>query len=79
MDEKHIFEYDGDDIADNFLITSNAHQKRKEGFPMDSISLNIGTRKYFVDIGKDSKNEEEITKGFRYFFIRTILPKELDL
>ena len=43
---------------------------------MDSISLDIKTRKYLIDIGKKSKNEEEITKGFRSFFIRTILSKK---
>ncbi len=40
---------------------------------MDSISLDIETGKYFVDIDRGSKNEEEITKGFRQFFERNIL------
>ena len=79
LNENNIFEYDGDDITDNFIITAKAHHKRKVGFPMDSISLDIKTRKYLIDIGKESKNEEEITKGFRSFFIKTILSREWDL
>jgi 8-oxo-dGTP diphosphatase len=73
MDEKSIFEYDGDDISDNFIMTSKIHTKRKEGFPMDSISLDIETGSYFVDEDIRSKNEEKLTKGFREFFERTIL------
>lgn len=75
LDEKRIYEYDGNDIADNFLIASKPHHKRREGFPMDSISKVIETGKYFVEMGRDSRNEEELTKGFRKFFERTILSK----
>lgn len=70
LDENNVFKYDGDDIAEHFLITSKVHHKRKIGFPMDSIALDIETRDYFIDMGKNSKNEEEITEGFRNFFRR---------
>jgi 8-oxo-dGTP diphosphatase len=73
LDENNIFEYDGDDIADHFLMTSKPHPKRKPGFPMDSISLDIESRQYLVDIYEHSRNEKEITEGFRNFFLRTVL------
>lgn len=68
MDEKNILEYDGDDISDNFIMTSKIHAKRIEGFPMNSISLDIETGSYFVDEDSNNKNEEKLTKGFRKFF-----------
>lgn len=73
LDKNNIYQYDGDDIADHFLMTSKVNSKRKQGFPMDSISLDIETRQYIIDIDENSKKEEEITKGFRKFFGRTIL------
>lgn len=78
LDEKHVFQYDGDDISDNFLIASKAHNKRIKGFPMDSISKDIQSGKYFVDMSDVSKNEEDITEGFKQFFMRTILGKVLE-
>jgi 8-oxo-dGTP diphosphatase len=73
LNENHIFEYNGDDIADHFLMTSKPHNTRKPGFPMDSISLDIETGKYFMDTRERGKNEKEITEGFRKFFMRTVL------
>lgn len=68
IDKNNIIEYDGDDIADHFLITSKVNYKRKPGFPMDSIALDMESGKYFVEIDKNSRNEKEITEGFRKFF-----------
>lgn len=73
LNETLIFEDDGDDIADHFLMTSKPHNKRKPGFPMDSIALDIETGKYFMDMDGNYKNEKEITEGFRRFFIKNIL------
>lgn len=72
IDENNIFEHDGDDIADHFIMTSKASNKRKPGFPMDSISLDVETGEYIVDMGAESKNDKEITQGFRNFF-KTVL------
>lgn len=73
LDQDRIYEYDGDDIADKFYMTSAVHQSRKKGFPMDSIAIDIKTGKYLVETDEDSNNEEEITQGFRNFFGHTIL------
>ncbi|MDF2672631.1 MAG: hypothetical protein K0R09_896 [Clostridiales bacterium] len=70
--KNNVVEYDGDDIADHFLMTSKPHNMRKSGFPMDSISLDIETGKYFMDMNEKSRNEKEIAEGFRSFFIRTV-------
>ena len=76
LDEKNIFEYDGDDISSvHFLITSEAHPKRNPGFPLDSISLDIKSGLYYMDLGSDSnfENEDGMTKGFRDFFLRSLM------
>lgn len=73
VNEDLVFEHDGDDIADHFLMTSKPHNIRKPGFPMDSISLDIETGKYFMDMNEKGKNEREITEGFRRFFIKNVL------
>jgi len=71
LEENHIHVYDGEDIADHFILTGNIHSKRKVGFPMDSIAIDIETGNYFVDEGF-IKNEERIREGIRNFFIRTL-------
>lgn len=75
LDEKNIFQYDGNDIASNsFIITSRPHVKRNIGFPLDSISVDLETKKYYMDLElEDSyKDREEMEKGFKSFFIRSI-------
>lgn len=72
LNENKIYEYDGEDIADDFIITSKASYKRKLGFPMDSISIDIDTGKYIIDLDDKDKKEEKIKEGFRDFFIRSL-------
>lgn len=73
LDEKNVFQYDEDDIADHFILTSKVHNKRRPGFPMDSISLDIETNQYFVELEQGGVNERQITEGFRNFFKKTVL------
>ena len=76
IDEKNIFEYDGDDIASgSFLIASKAHNKRNIGFPLDSISLDIETGKYCMDMEchEKQKDENRMKKAYRAFFSSAIL------
>lgn len=76
LDEENIFEYDGDDISSSyFYITSKPHPKRNTGFPLDSISVDIETGQYYMDMDSNSnhKNENQMAKGFRNFFLRTII------
>lgn len=76
MDEENIFEYDGEDItSEEFIITSKPHYKRTNGFPLDSISIEIESRQYYMDINEKNNcnNESKMAKGFREFFLRTVL------
>lgn len=71
LDEKKVYEYDGDDIcSESFLLTSKAHNKRIEGFPLDSLSVDIKTGKYHYDIEEYTDDESYLATGFRNFFLR---------
>jgi XTP/dITP diphosphohydrolase len=73
LDEENIFEYDGADISsDNFIITSNPHPKRDRGFPLNSISKEIATGKYYMDINLQDNSKDKMSQGFKEFFLRTV-------
>jgi 8-oxo-dGTP diphosphatase len=68
-----IYQYMGEDIAsDPFLIVAKPHEKRREGFPLDSLSVHIGSGKYYYDAENEFGKYSEIDDGFRAFFNRTI-------
>lgn len=51
-----------------FLLTDKPHAKRVEGFPLDSISLDIKTGRYFYDMEGDSQDDLVSERGFTRFF-----------
>jgi len=70
MNENEIYEYTGDDIAgEEFIITSIPHTRRTSGFPLDSLSIHIGSGKYYYDLDK-FKNRSSMDDGFQNFFKR---------
>ena len=61
-----IIENDGI-YSEKFIITKEPHQKIKKGFPLDSLSIEIKSGKYYYDINRiwDNKYlEEEYGKIF---------------
>lgn len=67
-----IIKYMGDDISgDRFIITTIPHKKRKEGFPLDSLSIDIQSGKYYYDLEETSAFG--MTSGFRAFFKNALL------
>ena len=72
IDENTMYEHDGDDIAIRpFIIAPKPHAMRTAGFPIDSLSVNIESGKYYFDIGKH-ENISSIENGFLTFFKRVI-------
>jgi len=69
-----IYEYMGEDIASvPFLLVSKAHKKRREGFPLDSLSVNITSGKYYYDEDENAFGKYSlIACGFAAFFNRAI-------
>ncbi len=67
-----ILEHAGDDIATRkFLITSMPHERRVEGFPLDSLSVDAASGEYFFDLYQSNYDKEEAwntDEGFCRFF-----------
>ena len=72
LDETRVYEYMGDDISgEPFLIVSKPHSKtRKEGYPIDPISVHIESGKYYYDIDGYGETYENVDDGFAAFFSR---------
>ncbi|MCL2415479.1 MAG: hypothetical protein FWD01_01580 [Defluviitaleaceae bacterium] len=71
MAKNKIFEHMGDDIASEpFIITSKPHPIRKEGFPLDSLSIDIASGKYFHDLPEE--NSDKLCGEFAAFFKRSL-------
>lgn len=70
LDEKHIYEAMEESMASEpFFITSKPHSSiRKEGFPLDSISIDIKTGKYFYDLEGNELDQVAVEDGFLEFF-----------
>jgi 8-oxo-dGTP diphosphatase len=73
MDENRIYEHMGEDIAsERFLIVSKPHEKRNEGFPLDSLSVHIESGEYYYDMNDQAKKLAEGDDGFAAFFKRIL-------
>jgi 8-oxo-dGTP diphosphatase len=70
MDEKHIYEAMEPAMeSEKFILTDKPHGTiRKKGFPLDSISLDIKTNKYYYDLLEDRLEQVAVEDGFLEFF-----------
>lgn len=71
MDEEHIYEAMRDDMASEpFLLASKPHayRKPKPGFPLDSLSVDIKTGKYYYDLEDEELDKVAVEDGFYEFF-----------
>lgn len=70
LDENHIFEAMEPSIESaEFIITDTPHSTiRQEGFPIDSLSIDIKTKKYYYDLPKDELDQVAVEDGFLEFF-----------
>lgn len=56
-----------------FIIAEKPHSKiRKPGFPIDSLSVDIKTGKYFYDLEPHELDKVAVEDGFLDFFRRTL-------
>lgn len=69
FDDNHIFKsMDNSLSGSRFLLVEQVHPKRVPGFPLDSLSKEISTHKYFFDINKESVESSSIEEGIQKFF-----------
>lgn len=71
LDENHIYKAMDESMAsEEFMITSKPHPRRKPGFPLDSLSIDIKTGKYYYDLENDVLDQVAVEYGFLDFFQR---------
>lgn len=70
MDEKHIYEAMEDSLySEKFIITDKPHSTvRKKGFPLDNISIDMKTNKYYYDLTDDELEQFAVEDGVLRFF-----------
>ncbi|OGO78383.1 MAG: hypothetical protein A2Y23_13540 [Clostridiales bacterium GWB2_37_7] len=73
MDKDSIYKYDGKDIhSEKFYIVDKPHVKYREGFPLDSLSVEMKSNKYYYDLEDRQSEKLGVIGGFRNFFIRSL-------
>lgn len=70
MDENHTYEAMEPSMeSEKFIITDTPHSSiRKKGFPLDSLSIDIKTNKYYYDLPTDRLEQVAVEDGFLMFF-----------
>ena len=73
LDENHHYSSMDMSIAtEPFELVAKPHSKRVEGFPLDSLSVDITTGKYYYDLEGDSQDVVAAGEGFKNFLDRCI-------
>ncbi|MBZ9623770.1 hypothetical protein G9F71_013030 [Clostridium sp. FP2] len=73
MDENNIYKYDGEDIySEKFYIVDKPHKKYREGFPLDSLSVEMESMKYYYDLEGSKSENLGVISGFKNFFIKSL-------
>ena len=71
MSGGEVYEHFGDDIASYvFYLVDKPHNDRVRvaGFPLDCLSVHIGTGEYYYDRGQSKGEISLANKGFQTFF-----------
>jgi len=72
LDEHHIYGAMEESMAgEPFIITSKPHPHRRAGFPIDSISIDMKTGKYYFDMD-NSEEDTSVENGFFKFIKKYI-------
>ncbi|MVB12100.1 dITP/XTP pyrophosphatase [Caprobacter fermentans] len=72
FNESHLYESMAKQLSGkSFLMTSQPHPKRVKGFPLDSLSIDPETGKYFYDLPAERTDDSMLRKGFHQFFEST--------
>lgn len=69
FDDAHIFSrMDESLMTESFILVSKPHDRRIEGFPLDSLSVEINSMSYYYDLENVSVDKSAIDEGFKDFF-----------
>lgn len=71
MDMEHKYQAMDEDMAsEEFLMISKPHKILREGVPLDSLSVDISTGKYFYEMEEGILDQVMFQEGFFRFFQR---------
>ena len=71
-DETKFFGMDESLATEPFLLVGKPHEKRIKGFPLDSISVDLASGKYYYDIEEKSVDQSAVLQGFKAFFEKVL-------
>ena len=55
--------------SEKFIIAATPHSPvRKKGFPLDSLSIDLKTNKYYYDLPAEELEQVAVEDGFLTFF-----------
>lgn len=74
MDKEHIYEAMEPSMeSEKFILTDIPHSMvRKKGFPLDSISIDRKTNKYYYDLPAERFEQVAVEDGFLMFFQKVL-------
>ncbi len=62
-------------MSEAFLLTDKPHAKRVKGFPLDTISIDCASKKYYFDLEEPNDDTSAIYNGFKLFFLEALAKK----
>ena len=73
LDETHCYEAMEQSMESaKFIITDKSHSIVKKGFPLDSLSIDMKTGKYYYDLPKEELDQVAVEDGFLEFFQKVL-------
>ena len=61
--------------SEKFILTEKPHSAiRKKGFPLDSMSIDMKTNKYYYDLAADELEQFAVEDGVLLFFKNVLNP-----
>lgn len=76
-DEKHIYEAMEPSMGSSaFVLTSKPYPVMKKGFPLDSLSVDIKTEKYYYELTGNELDRLAVEDGFAEFFRKILFEKK---
>ncbi len=68
MDQEHVYSSMEPNLSgEPFIISAIAHEKRRKGYPIDSLSIDMSSGKYYFD--RPAFFPGGAAKEYQYFFI----------
>lgn len=78
LDEEHIYEAMEPSMeSEKFLITEKPYHVLKKGFPLDSLSKDRKSGKYYYDLPEQELDQIAVEEGFIEFFqkVKRLIPE----